>query len=132
MVKDMFKEVGITGKSNHSLRTTGATCLYSANGPETIIQQRTGHQSLKSLRTYERTSEDQHQALSNILTEEENVDSSDALAEKSPVLSQASVLKQLQVSNAPNISSLLGMTSNCVINVNFGASPTLNSMKNDL
>ncbi len=36
MVKDMFKEVGITGKSNHSLC---ATCLYSANVPETIIQQ---------------------------------------------------------------------------------------------
>ncbi len=115
----MFKEVGITGKSNHSLRATGSTCLYSANVPETIIQQRTGHQSLM---TYERTSEDQHRAVSNILTEEENVDYYDALAEKSHVL----------VSNAPNISSLFGMTSNCVINVNFGASPTLNSMKNDL
>ncbi len=60
MVKDMFKEVGITGKSNHSLRATGAACLYAANVPETIIQQCTGHQSLKSLQVYERTFEQQH------------------------------------------------------------------------
>ena len=69
----MFKQVGIDDKTNHSLRATGATCLYSANVPEKIIQQRTGHQSLKSLRTYERTSDEQHLAVSTILTDPSNV-----------------------------------------------------------
>lgn len=34
MVKYMFAEVGIAGKTNHSLRATGATNLYTANVPE--------------------------------------------------------------------------------------------------
>ena len=50
MVKDTFAEVGIAGKTNHSLRATGATQLYTANVPEKMIQQRTGHCSLKGLR----------------------------------------------------------------------------------
>ena len=49
MVKDTFAEVGIAGKTNHSLRATGATQLYTANVPEKRIQQRTGHCSLKGL-----------------------------------------------------------------------------------
>ena len=53
MVKDMFAEVGIAGKTNHSLRATGATNLYTANVPEKMIQQCTGHRLLKALRTYE-------------------------------------------------------------------------------
>ena len=59
MVKDMFAEVGIAGKTNHSLRATGATNLYTANVPEKMIQQCTGHRLLKALRTYERTTEEQ-------------------------------------------------------------------------
>ena len=52
MVKDMFTEVGIVNKTNHSLRATGATNLYTANMPEKLIQQRTGHRSVKALRIY--------------------------------------------------------------------------------
>ena len=41
---------------NHSLRVTGATCMWEANVLEKLIQQRTGHRSLEALRSYERTS----------------------------------------------------------------------------
>ena len=35
MVKDnMFTEIGISGKSNHSLRATGASILFQAYVPE--------------------------------------------------------------------------------------------------
>ena len=34
MVKDMFTEIGIFGKSNHSLRATGASILFQAYVPE--------------------------------------------------------------------------------------------------
>ena len=116
MVKEMFKQVGIDDKTNHSLRATGATCLYSANVPEKIIQQRTGHQSLKCLRTYKHTSDEQHLAVSTILTDPSNVvyDQTVTNVEK---------VTNVKVSqSSPTFSSLFGTTSNCVIDVNFGSS----------
>ena len=61
MVKDMFTKIGISGKSNHSLRVTGANILFQANVPEKIIQEHTGHRSVKVLRLYKRTTGEQHQ-----------------------------------------------------------------------
>ena len=55
MVKDMFAEVGVVNRTNHNLRATGATDLYAAAVPQKLIQQCTGHRSLKALRIYERT-----------------------------------------------------------------------------
>ena len=40
MVKSMFERIGICGKTNHSLRATGATEMFRA---EKIIQEHTGH-----------------------------------------------------------------------------------------
>ena len=68
IVKDMFTEIGISGKSNHSLRATGASVLFQANVPEKIIQERTGHRSVKALRLYERTTGEQHRQVSHILS----------------------------------------------------------------
>ncbi len=68
MTKEMCKVAGIRDqKTNHSLRATGATELFLAGVPEKIIQQRTGHRSVEALRKYEHTSEQQHQAVANIL-----------------------------------------------------------------
>ena len=38
MVKDVFAEVGISGKTNHRLRAMGGTDLYTANVPEKMMQ----------------------------------------------------------------------------------------------
>ena len=68
-VRNMCAEAGVSGnKTNHSLRATGATELYKKGVPEKLIQERTGHRSLESLRTYERSSEDQHKAVSTLLS----------------------------------------------------------------
>ena len=68
MVSTMCEEAGIKErKTNHSLRVTGATTLYTGGVPEREIQERTGHRSLVGLRKYERTGEQQHQAISNML-----------------------------------------------------------------
>ncbi len=40
LVKKMCEQVGITGKTNHSLRATGATRMFESKVPEMIIQQR--------------------------------------------------------------------------------------------
>ena len=39
MVKRVFQEVGINGKTNHSLWTTGATRLFEANVPEKLSKE---------------------------------------------------------------------------------------------
>ena len=69
MVSEMCKLASIPGRhSNHCLRATGATQLYTAGVPEKIIQERTGHRSVECLRSYERTNEKQQHAVSRILS----------------------------------------------------------------
>ena len=71
IVKDMCSEAGLEGKkTNHSLRVAGATCLFEAGVPERVIQKRTGHRCLQSLREYERVSNKQEMAVSRVLSGE--------------------------------------------------------------
>ena len=68
MVSEMCKLANIPGHhTNHSLRATGATDLYTARVPEKIIQERTGH------RSYEHTSEKQKLAVSKVLSSKTEV-----------------------------------------------------------
>ena len=67
MVKKLCEEVGIEGKTNHSLRVTGAKRLFEANVPEKLIKKVTGHRSSDSLRVYERTAISQQQAVSTLM-----------------------------------------------------------------
>ena len=70
MVKDIFLDAGIEGKTNHSLRVAGATRMYNQGIQEKTIQSRTGHKSVEALRVYERPGVKQHreacEALANI------------------------------------------------------------------
>ena len=50
MVKKMFEQIGVEGKTNHSLRATGATRLFEANVPEKLIKEKTGLRNVESLR----------------------------------------------------------------------------------
>ena len=67
MVKRMFEQIGVQGKTNHSLRATGATRLFEANVPEKRIQERTGHKSVDALRLYEHTSVRQQKSVSAVI-----------------------------------------------------------------
>ena len=68
-LKLMCKHAGVKGnKTNHSLRAASATQMYANGVPEKLIQERTGHRSLDALRMYERSSQQQHQAVSKILS----------------------------------------------------------------
>ena len=65
----MCSLAGIEGRiTHHSMRATSVTQMYETGVPEKVIQERTGHRSLEALRVYERTNSDQHQMVSNILT----------------------------------------------------------------
>ena len=69
MVAWMCEEAGLSErKTNHSLCVTGATSLYKGGVPEREIQQRTGHCSIEALGKYECTGEEQHQAVSSMLS----------------------------------------------------------------
>ena len=69
MVSEMFIEADVQErKTNHSLRAAGVSRLYEAGVDEKIIQSRSGHRRLESLRMYERVSPEQEQAVSNVLS----------------------------------------------------------------
>ena len=55
-------------KTNHSLRATGATALFSANVPEKIIRDVTGHRS-NALELYEHPTLQQRRAVSGVLVQ---------------------------------------------------------------
>ena len=66
MVKEIFVQVGITSKMNHSLRATGVSEMFRSGVPEKLVQERTGHRTMKALCTYENTSTSQYMAISNV------------------------------------------------------------------
>ena len=116
-MKDMFTEIGISGKSNHSLRATGASILFQANVPEKIIQERTGHRPVKALRLYERTTGEQHQQVSHIL--------SNQMQQRSIFTLQNQGVSAQGPTSMPPLPAF-GMLQNCTINVNYGTS-TINT-----
>ena len=64
----MCKDAGIEGfHTNHSLRATTATRLYSAGADEQLIMELTGHRSVSGVRSYKCTSGEQEQVVSDIL-----------------------------------------------------------------
>ena len=64
----MCNEAGIEGfKTNHSLRATAATHLYSSGVDEQLVMERTVHRSVEGIRSYKRTSIQQQEAVSDIL-----------------------------------------------------------------
>ena len=64
-VKRLCSEAGLSGfRSNHSLRATAASRLYSKNFDEQLISQTTGHRSV-ALRSYKRTSSGQKKVISH-------------------------------------------------------------------
>ena len=54
--------------TNHSLRATGASALFSAGMPEKLIRDVTGHRS-SALQLYERPTVEQKQAVSRVLVQ---------------------------------------------------------------
>ena len=130
MLAKMCEQAGIEQKSNHSLRATGATEMFAANVPEKLnIQWRTGHRSLDALRSYERPSHEQHQAVSNVLTsavpqrsigdELTNVQSTAQLTGVGSMLENHSQAKSTIVQSAPwQMPSHFGSMNHCSVNVN--------------
>ena len=127
MVQEMCAEAGISGKkTNHSLRVTGATSLFEAGVPEKLIQQRTGHRSLESLRMYERVSDNQEMVVSKILSGDKTrydslLSSSSACVVVSTAASSSACSSKpvIQSSNSHSMPSSI-QYNNCTVNINNG------------
>ena len=127
--KIMFKMVGIEGKTNHSLRASGATEMFRAGVPEKIIQEHTGHRSVKALRTYERTTATQHLSVANVLSSSSNVSFSDAKDKPPSANGTATAMSVNSTTGIPGIATMIGTASHCVINVNIGGPSMINTEK---
>ena len=113
MVQTMCNEANISGKkTNHSLRATGASQLFEANVPEKIIQERTGHRTATALRLYERTTADQHQAISNILGSKDSVS-------YPSVLQQYNIQANVAVPPPSHPITPFFNMSGCTVNISF-------------
>ena len=112
------KELSLFGASAErdlaSLRATGASALFEANIPEKIIQERTGHRSLKALRLYEPTTDEQHLEVSSILGK---LGSSEPKDQLPTTYSQSIIVAGFQIL----VCLQLGTLSNCTININYGS-----------
>uniref|UniRef100_A0A1X7U4V1 Uncharacterized protein n=1 Tax=Amphimedon queenslandica TaxID=400682 RepID=A0A1X7U4V1_AMPQE len=113
MVKEMFEKIGIAGKTNHSLRATGASALFEANVPEKLIQERTGHRSIKALRLYERTTDKQHEEVSMILAKRD---------EEQKYGKQQEKMSASEVTSTSMPFPTFGTLKHCTININYGTS----------
>lgn len=65
----MCKSAGIGGfKTNHSLRATAVTRLYSSRVDEQLVMERTDHCSTEGIRTYKCTSSEQQEVVSSSIS----------------------------------------------------------------
>jgi len=66
----MFTCAGLEcdGIHNHSLRATGISRLYNSGVPEKLIMERSGHLSASGVRSYECTSDQQQQQVSEVIS----------------------------------------------------------------
>ena len=60
--------------TNHSLRATSASRMFASGVPEKIVAEMTGHKSVKALRQYERTTEEQFQAVGHFISHMQTFD----------------------------------------------------------
>ena len=120
-VKDMCKDAGLSSRSNHSLRATGAMSVFCSNVPEKIIQSTTGHRSIDGLRKYERISSEQHQALSSVMMSSELT----TYEQQLEVNEKVCKVKTSSHSTGSDVRRIFGDLTNCTIGnitINVGAS----------
>ena len=61
-----------TKYTNHSLRATAATRMFAGLVPEKLVAEKTGHRSLKALRSYERTDTRMQMAIDAVISNTTN------------------------------------------------------------
>ena len=113
VMSTMSKEAGLAVVySNHSLRATSTSRMYSKNLPEKLIAEKTGHRSLTALRLYERTTTAQEKMLTRVLNEEGSTYA--ALMEEDK--REASTGEDVTASSSDKKKPVFSGLQNCVFN----------------
>ena len=109
MIPKIFEKAELQNKySNHSLRATSITRMFNAGITEKVIAERSGHRSLKALRTYEKTSVEQEQLAGQSIAKD--------ISETDKKPPKASELQKDPESLSHTFS---GTLNNCTININY-------------
>ena len=68
MLPELSEKSGIgVHYTNHSLRATAITRMFNKGIPEKVIAETSGHKTMKALRCYEHTSQQQQQAVTAVI-----------------------------------------------------------------
>jgi hypothetical protein len=126
--------------TNHSLRATSASRMFISGVPEKIVAEVTGHKSVKVLRQYERTTEEQYQAVGHSISHMHAFETINAeetvlkLEENEKVLPEKEDCKETAAAVAgdckekaaavagelqKSLPSISGTLSHCTFNFNF-------------
>jgi hypothetical protein len=99
---DLSKEAGLSVHyTNHSLRVTAITRMYEGGIPENLISEKSGHKSIKALRSYETTSVQQEKVAGSMISGEASI--SECQGRKIPTAE----------AHQPNMPTFTGM-NNCM------------------
>ena len=119
-MKDKCLECGIDVKTNHSLRATGASTMFQSSVWEKIIPTTTGHGSWDALHTYEKTSFQQHQAVSKVQMSTQLTSYEDQMGQKQQTVQSTPP--------ATAVSSVFHNLTNCTIgNITINLNPATSS-----
>lgn len=113
-VSTMCKTCGIQGfKTNHSLRATAATRLYSSGVDEQLVMERTGHRSLEGIRSYKRTSSEQQETVSDILSNPKKACTAEVvLVDENNVMARPAVMPSELTMTSNNNSANISLPNN--------------------
>ena len=107
VVSTMCKLAGIGGyKTNHSLRATAATRLYSSGIDEQLVMDRTGHRSTEGVRSYKRTSSEQQEAVFDILSSHKRSCTELRLPQPLSILEPASAFQTASSSSSQSVTAV--------------------------
>ena len=107
ILPNMSEKAGTSVRyTNHSMRATSATRLFSSGIPEKVIQEKTGHHSFAGLHACEKTTVEQEHAATRVVTSklkdggtEDNKDEVSVEQDKKPVVAVFSCQRQNCVIN---------------------------------
>ena len=111
--------------NNHSLRATSASRMFQTGVPEKIVAEVTGHKSMKALRQYERTTEQQFQSVGSSISVMETFGQEQVLSVSKSEIEEESVQETKPDKEAlvgelqKTLPSISGTLNNCTFNFNF-------------
>jgi len=114
--------------TNHSLRATSVTRMFSASVPEKLIAEKSDHHSLKALRSYERINPNLQRAIDNVIAnpdqhfvapQSETETSEESTTEKQLPVDQDSTSVKQSDPDCTSSHTFSGAMNHCTINISY-------------